>query len=501
MAQVDKIDSSLPSLVETSSGRLRGTIGGGVRVFRGIPFARPPVGERRFAPPGPVDRRSFPLEADSDASPSLQAAVTNEGVPLPASTVGSEDCLYLNVFSPTEPGPHPVLVWIHGGGGISGTPFDCDGEALARSGIVVVAVAYRLGLLGLLSVTGVFDDEPSSNFALLDQIEALRWVRENIGAFGGDADRVTVVGQSGGARAVVNLLAAPAARGLFQQAFVMSATGGGYLVASEDEALAIRERVLRALGLPSKSAADLRHRDAGELMRVQAEMWLSSPVLLPFLCVLDGSVLPTRPIEAIADGQARDVRIVVGTTNDECDGYVLEANRAFKAFEEPGSMMLDAASLAHMQDVYRSLLPPTASEQDVLLQTLTASEYWIPAVRLAEAQSTAGGQAWMYRFDARLSPPGKRPGAIHGADIQAVCNVGDRLADAFRNYDTDVSRITRASSELRTALVCFVHSGAPDDSNWPPYEADTRATRIFDSESRLARDPDPDERKAWTGML
>ena len=499
VTQLDEIDAS--ALVETSSGVLRGTVRGGVRVLRGVPFAAPPLGERRFAPPVRVDRSANVLNVESDAEPSLQAALTDEGAPLKDETVGSEDCLYLNVFAPAEPGPHPVLVWIHGGAGITGSPFDCDGEALARSGIVVIAIAYRLGLLGLLSVAGVFDEEASSNFALLDQIEALRWIQDNASALGGDANRVTVIGGSNGARSVAGLLAAPAARGLFQQAVVMSATGGGRLLSTEDEALNLRLRVLEALGLTPDEARQLRRLDVAELMRVQTEMWLASPRLIPFYPVLDGSVLPKRPIDAIIDGEAREIPILVGTTHDECDGYALDANRAFKAFEAPISMVLDGDAFAHMQRVYRDLLPAQATDQDVLVRTLTASEYFIPAVRLAEAQARAGGRVWMYRFDARLSPVGKRPGAIHGVDCLAVCDFAERFAEAYPDESTDVGRVTGAATELRSALVSFVHSGKPDSSQWPQYELVARATRIFDAESRLALDPDGAEREAWSGIL
>lgn len=484
-------DLRMSLTIQTSSGAIRGTIEGSIRAFRGIPFAEPPTGDLRFAPPRRARHSSGVIDATKDASEALQAAIDDDGLPIPGQISGSEDALHLNVFAPDDAGPHPVLCCIHGGGGVTGSPLDFDGNALAQQGLVVVTIAYRLGLLGLLAVRGLFGDEPSSNFALLDQIEALRWLSENVAAFGGDPGRVTVVGQSNGARSIVNLLAAPRSRGLFQQAVIMSSTGGGYLVSTQDEARELLSQVLAGLGLPDGAEQQLRNASADELMRVQTTIALRSPFLLPFLCVVDGDVLSERPIEAVAAGRAANIRLLIGTTHDECDGW---------AFADPRSMVVPQDALPRMCESYRSL-GHSGSDRELLLDVLTASEYWLPAVRLAEKQFLAGGKSWMYRFDFRLGPEGQEPGAAHGADFCALGVMNERQLRNLSRLGTDFSGLAEATGHLRQAIIRFAHDGRPGGSAWPEYDPDSRATYLFDLESQLRLDPDREEREAWAGIL
>ncbi|MBW8303215.1 MAG: carboxylesterase family protein, partial [Brevundimonas sp.] len=204
-------------MVDAPAGSLRGVAEAGVHVFRGVPFARPPVGDLRWRPPASLPRWNGVREATE-----FGAACPQPASPFAHHAAVSEDCLFLNIWAPDQARRAPVLVWIHGGSLISGAASEAiyDGAAFAGQGVVLVSINYRLGALGWLAHPGLSAESPdniSGNYGLMDQIEALRWVRRNIGAFGGDPDNVTIAGESAGALSVLYLMAAPEARGLFHR--------------------------------------------------------------------------------------------------------------------------------------------------------------------------------------------------------------------------------------------------------------------------------------------
>ncbi|MEN3284542.1 MAG: para-nitrobenzyl esterase [Solirubrobacteraceae bacterium] len=491
--------------VEVAQGRLRGERREGVRTFRGIPYAAPPVGERRFAAPASPCAWSGVRDAATTAAPSLQASFREGASAVDDRAIfGSEDCLYLDVCAPAEPGRYPVLVWIHGGAGVMGASTDLEGAPFARAGIVVVTIGYRLGALGLLHLPGVFDEQVAGNFSLLDQIAALRWVCENVAAFDGDPQRVTVAGASNGGRTVGSLLAAPAARDLFQQAVVMSGTGVGYLVAQPEEAGRVTAAVLDELGLDRASAARLRELSAAEIVAAQTRIWMRWPTMLPFQVVVDGTSMPARPIDAVAGGCASGVRLLIGTTHDERDGYEM-VDTNLTGFANFSSALVDDERLADALAAYRRLLPADWSEDDVRRHTLTSAEWWIPAIRFAEAHIGAGGGAWMYRIDWRLKPRGEGFGAPHGLDLPLA---SDDLAHPWYFARTlaaepprDPASLRRVVAEARTALARFVAGGGDGVGPWPAYEPASRATMLLDDPSALVEDPDRELRLAWRGIL
>ncbi|MBB4682966.1 carboxylesterase/lipase family protein [Amycolatopsis jiangsuensis] len=464
---------------QTRAGAVRGVRRDGVRVFLGVPFAQPPV---RFRPPVPVVPWTGVRDATGFAGKAPQPDITGKRF------IGDEDCLYVNVYSPEEPGPHPVLVWIHGGGGVLGSPHQFDGSAYARRGVVVVTVAYRLGVLGMLRLPRVSE----GNLSLQDQVLALEWVRDDVAAFGGDPGRVTLAGQSNGGRTVGTLLAVPAARGLFQQAIVQSGTGVGSVVHTAAEAETVGKAVLEELAVPAEAFATV---PVAQILAAQQRVTGALGTLVPYRVVVGGELLPRRPGEAVADGAARDVRLLVGTTADEQDLFSWLQTGGAKLLGT-GSTMLDEDAITRAAAVYRELLPDWPEDQ-LVNRVRTAGDWWLPAIRLAEAQHGAGGPAWMYRLDWRIAPRGRGLGAAHGVDLPFVFDdVGNpNWRFLFAIARPGPGRLRAMATEMFGAWHRFVTTGEP---GWPRYEPGSRVTRLFDDVSTTVSDPDAAERRLWS---
>ncbi len=316
--------ASMDPRTEISSGRIAGSSENGVLVFRGIPYARAPQGPLRLRAPQPPepwpgvrDARAF--GASAPQSPGRLAALLGS----PTESF-AEDCLYLNVWTPgVDAARRPVLIWLHGGGFTTGSGSQpiYDGARLARRGdVVVVTVNYRLGALGYLQLPALEREAQaaSANPGLLDQIAALRWVQENIAAFGGDPANTTLFGESAGAMSVGTLLGTPRAKGLFGRAILQS--GAASNVYDREDAQRVAETFMKELGLAADDLAGLRAQPLAAVLAAQdraAQQLLGVVRQLPFQPVVDGDVLPRRPLEAIAGGLARDVSLLIGTNLEE----------------------------------------------------------------------------------------------------------------------------------------------------------------------------------------
>jgi para-nitrobenzyl esterase len=308
--------------VVTKSGALSGVHEGGISVYKGVPFAAPPLGDLRWRPPLPVAPWTGTRKADAFAPACMQVGVSMPGETPPAV---SEDCLYLNIWTPanTKPAPErlPVIVWIYGGGynnGSASMPLYW-GDQLAHKGVIVVTIAYRLGPLGFLAhpeLTRESAHKTSGNYGLLDQIAALEWIHRNITNFGGDPKNVTIAGQSAGAMSVSMLMASPQAKGLFQRA--IGESGGlfeplqlapKYLLANAEH-----DGEKYAASLSASSIQDLRRLPAADLFKGTAGD-VSHPVIDPY-------VLPAAPYEAFASGQQNDVPLLLGSNAEEARSLV-----------------------------------------------------------------------------------------------------------------------------------------------------------------------------------
>ncbi|MFJ9786310.1 carboxylesterase/lipase family protein [Amycolatopsis sp. NPDC101161] len=457
--------------VEIAAGALRGSARDGVRTFLGVPYAEPPVGELRFRAPRPVSPWTGERDATKWAPRAPQPELTGRGF------TGDEDCLYLNVYAPEPPGSYPVLVWIHGGGGVMGAPHQFDASAYARRGVVVVTIAYRLGVLGMLHLPGVAD----SNLSLRDQVAALEWVRDNIGAFGGDPGRVTLAGQSNGGRTVGTLLAVPATRELVHQAIVQSGTGVGSVVHTPAEGAAVAEAVLREL---DASPEDLPDLPVTRILEAQQRVSAVSGTKVTYRVVVGDELLPRPPLEGV-----REVPLLIGTTADEEDLFSWLQSGGAKLLGV-GSTMLDASAVEKAAEAYNDLLD--WPEDQIRNRALTAGDWWIPAIRFAERQPNA----WMYRLDWRIAPRGRGLGAVHGLDLPLmfddIRNRNWRFLFAGRTFPAE--RMQAVATEMFEAWVRFIATGDP---GWPRYTTADRVTRLFDDVSTTVSDPDREQRLLW----
>ncbi len=499
----------------TRQGRYEGLASSGVIEYRGIPFAQAPVGERRFKAPQPLPAGDNTVVANRYPTASLQ--VDN---PMMGVKGSGEDCLYVNIWQPDGEGPFPVMVWFHGGGYLSGSISQplYNGAALAKSqGVVVVNAAYRLGAMGFGDFAAVAPElGADSNLGLRDQVAALEWVQENIAAFGGDPEQVTVFGESAGGFSVCTLLACPAAASLFHGAIVQS--GAADFVLSRDEARKVTDAFLAAL--PGGGSA------ADKLSAAQPEQWLkaqnaSIKVLVDrglrtttpqfamnFLPVLDDDLLPSLPIDAIAAGAARDKRLMAGVCLEE---YLFFQYAGLLA----GTTTLDTLREIDNSEILRRFergLPgngqrafeyyqnavtpdPRRSNLDWLAAMESDRLFRVPTVRLLDAQSRHNAQCWAFQFTWPSEPFGMPMGACHVMDIPFVFGVTDTPAGLYFTGGGDEARAL--SDQVQAAWGRFARGDAP---GWSAWQGERTAIQFGPGESR-ARLLDAEAEALWADII
>jgi para-nitrobenzyl esterase len=467
-------------VVRTATGAVRGARRDDVLTWRGVPYAAPPVGGARWAPPRPAEPWGGVLDA-REYSPRAPQVVPTVLVPpslrqpTDACERQSEDCLYLNVCAPARPveGGAPVLVWIHGGGFhfSSGPDMIGDGAVLAREGIVVVTFNYRLGALGFLQLRSALGPSfaSSGNCGLMDQMAALRWIQDNIAGFGGDPSRVTIAGNSAGAKSVANLMASEAATGLFAGA--ISSSGGDHVL-DLDGAAGLCAQLLGRLDLPRLTPERLRAVPAEDVLAAQHELaagvratWLWRPVV-------DGRLLRTRPTSALSAGSASGIPLLAGANQGEAVGY----DDADPSAAELAPVVLDEVFSGRAREVLAEYARafPSASPRDLRRTVMGDERYCAPTLRLVDAQSA---HADVWRYDLATVDPTDRAPARHGADVPLVWDIG--LEEA--------SPQTRALAlGVRGAWSSFIRCSRPTlgGTSWPAYRAQDPRTMVIDFPSR-----------------
>ncbi len=492
-------------IVETSYGKVEGREDGPVQVWRGIPYAQPPIGVLRFLPPQPLARWEGVRDATKFGPIAAQHPSRMDRLTGRTQVPSSEDCLYLNVWSPAaDAARRPVMVWIHGGAFVTGTgstPWYNGVSFAAQGDVVVVTINYRLGMLGFLHLAelGGADYVSSGNCGMLDQVAALEWVRDNIAAFGGDPNRITIFGESAGAMSVGVLLAMPTAKGLFQQAILQS--GAAHNVRNSAQAIEGTNAILEALDFKGDIAA-LKEVPVEQLLNAGDAVAARRDRL--FQPVVDGVALPQAPLPAVTAGSAREVATLIGTTLEEMKLFTM-LDPTWQNLDEEGikqrcAKMVGEKAWAKVADGYADYTAASALEKWTRL--LTDRTFWIPALRLAEAQVEQQAPTWMYRFDWRSIAWGGVLGACHALEIPFVWNNLDKAGVALFTGESEERQ--PIADQMHSAWIAFARTGNPNTEllpEWPAYNTEQRATMLFDTICQVENKPQEVARQLWEGVL
>ncbi|MDR7158103.1 carboxylesterase family protein [Arthrobacter sp. BE255] len=507
------------STVSTPQGTVRGTAlkidGRTAHAFLGVPYAESP----RFRPPVPVT----PWDGVRDCTaPGAMAPQNPDPFTPPSDTFADlwdeDSCLNLNIWTPAPDGARrPVMVWIHGGAYVGGSNNGAmhDGGPLASAAdVVVVAVNYRLGAFGFLHLPELLGPEyaDSSNVALLDLLEALRWVSRNIAAFGGDPGNVTVFGESAGAAAIGTMLGMPASEGLFRRAIMQSGTAERYRTA--DESAAVAAEFLRLCGLDAARAGELLALPAGRLLAAQkalaeAEAGRSFSVPLPFQPTVGTPSLPEPPLDAVRNGRNSAVDLMAGTNLNE-GSFAVEMRPAYPSdpprLEDRVELLLaacfadPAAAREHYADALADALGAQPGGKQLLEACLADQLYRQPSNRLLDARASSSGTNFSYLFTWPSPALDGKLGACHALEIPFV----------FRQLDCREARFlvgTEAPAELSAmmgaAWSAFARAGEPAAAGlprWPSYAAQSRETMVLDIQPRIEADPRSALRTFWAAQ-
>ena len=468
--------ASAGPIVRIASGQIEGESLRDLNVFRGIPYAAPPTGPLRWRPPQAAASWTGVRPAQTFGPACLQPN-RGDGLGGGVATRQSEDCLTLNVWAPANARNLPVMVWIHGGAHRigSGSFAVYDGANLARHGVILVSINYRLGLLGWFAHPALTAEagpnDPLGNYGLMDEIAALQWVRDNIAAFGGDPNNVTAFGESAGGADMLYLLANPHARGLFQRAIVES--GGGL---AQSQSLAVREQAglaaARNLGLPDTATlADLRARPAGDWVTAQGPLQGG----LGFGPFMDGRLVTEAPWRAFLAGRAADVPLMIGSNSNEAS--VLAALGA-----NMNAIQFAGDQLPAMRAAYGA---PPLSDAELSRQAAGDAVFVAPA-RFVAAATASGAPSFLYHFD--YVPVVRRastPGAAHGSEIPFVFDSWDQLPMAARFLQPADRRMAARMSACWTSFARDGRPTCPNAPAWPAYTAAADPTMVFGPETRV----------------
>jgi para-nitrobenzyl esterase len=506
--------------VETALGRVRGGHSRGALAFKGIPYAGSVTGAARFKEAPPAQPWTGVRDALKLGPPSMQGPGTTYGENEPAY---SENCLVLNVWTPAvkDARKRPVMVYSHGGGYVTGSggSKDIDGAHLAATyDVVVVTTNHRLGLLGYLYLGELGGEEyaSSGNQGMLDIVAALRWVKTNIEAFGGNPDNVMIFGESGGGFKVGTLLAMPAAKGLFHKASIES--GSALRRVSREDATEVARRVLKGLGIGLNELHKLADVPADAFVKIQLQAEKNAgPLLEPSAApnaktsrpdigpVVDGHVLPRQPFDPDAPPTAAEIPLIVGFNHDEATFFNREHPETFHLQEDAlvaeARKRLGEATADRILSVYKQAYPK-ASAPELYIAVTTALSFGNDTIRLAERKSAQPAPVYLYRYDYRSNVP------IEGTDWTLRAGHATEIAVKFYNYDIPALEgngpgVAEASKNMSSFWTRFAHSGHPSAAGqpaWPRYDLKKRATMIIDSQCQVLNDPDRSIRELWASL-
>ncbi|WP_407117974.1 carboxylesterase/lipase family protein [Bradyrhizobium sp. LMG 9283] len=443
----------------TREGQMLGAVEGEVASFKGLAYAAPPVGALRWQAPQSTTESSEMRTAYDYGAPCLQ----------PSLPEASEDCLTLNVFRPFGvDGPLPVMVFIHGGGFVTGTANDplFDGAKLAQAGLIVVTVNYRLGALGWLTHPAL-SDNGSGNYGLMDQIAALHWVHDNIAAFGGDPDNVTLFGSDAGATSIALLMLSAQARDLFQKAILQSVPGRARL-RSVQEAEAMGRQFVAALG----PTTDLRATEPRRLLAAEKHLFEKSP--RSFAPMMDGRLVTEDLATGFAAGHQSRIALIIGSNDDET------------GFDNESDIKEELAPSGIASDELRELYPDLARASDLAARFYTDKVFSEPVRLLARLHAASGAPTFRYRF--AYVPEARRanPEVGHGRELQFIFG-----AEGVPGAGILSRRDRAVASRMRAYWINFARSGDPNGPDLPRWDAAGGDRLLLITNDRIASGDDP----------
>ena len=471
-------------IVETTTGKIQGYAREDHIAFLGIPYAKPPVGELRF-------KRAVPMEPWEEVFQAKEygpkAVQFNNGQP-----EGSEDCLTVNVRRPLEGEKLPVLVFIHGGGYNSGSASDelIHGKSFVRNGIVYVSFQYRLNVFGFYDFTSYPGCEDfDSNCGLSDHLAAMKWIHDNISAFGGDPERVTISGESAGGTSMMALMAAPAARGTFQQVISSSALTNCFF--TKETAKRNMDLFLEGMDWTESDLPKLMWIDAYEVLKGNEYMamkhqYCNPGIYLPTVSIDD--LLPERPLEAIAQGSAEGVRLMIGFNLHEGTMFVRPENTNFPNSWEMIQEMFDKSGNGEGFDQIKSYYEKSGEELIngvgmPFINFATDYTFAMPALKIAKSQKTHGS-VWVYQFRF-MSKMAKETGMLcaHAMDLPCDFNCPEYGFSAFIFQKDPKEVVEKIVNDVHSRWIQFIKTGNPD-SQWPQYTGYQSSVMIYDRETK-----------------
>lgn len=497
-------------IIEINSGKLQGYIDKSIEVFKGIPYAEPPIGDLRFNAPMSKKSWSGVLEATNfgPVAPQPPSPFT----PQPAPPQSEEGCLTLNIWTPgTDDKKRPVMLWIHGGSFKNGGSTNYDGRSLANRGdVVIVVINYRLGPLGFLYIPNT--PSFSANIGLLDQIQALKWTKENIANFGGDPENITVFGESAGAGAICSLLGMPAAKNLFNRIIPQSGSSSplGY---QKGRAIATAERLTSLLKIEKDDVDSLRKISAEEIIKAQTKM--DQQVLaggtaftLGYSPLIDKDTLPKHPLKAVLDGETKNIEVLHGTNKDEMRLWELWYPALKDSEELFNRLNLMMKLMGQTEDKVREIISIYSEARknptEIYSAIVTDSYFRIPSIRLAEMQSNNQADTYMYMFTYPSPIRNGSLGAVHAIEIPFVFGTLNMPRnDNFKLFPASNKETESLSAQMMESWISFARNGNPNHKKipeWPQYK-NNRATMVFGKDIKVINDPSKKERSVWDDII
>ena len=495
-------------IIELSNGKLQGYFDRGIEVYKGIPYAEPPIGEFRFNAPDP--KRSWSGILDAIRLGPVAPQSPSPFTPQPPPPQSEEDCLTLNIWTPaTDNKKRPVMFWIHGGSFKNGSSRNYDGTPLTKRGdVVVVIINYRLGPLGFLYLP----DTPNvtANVGLLDQITALKWVKENIINFGGDPENVTVFGESAGAGCICCLMGMPEAKGLFNRMIPQSGSTG-LLGTRYKRAIATTNRLFSLLGLEKDDIDTLRKISAEEIIKAQTKM--DQQVLeggtafaLGYSPLIGEETLPAHPLKAVLDGDTKNIEVLHGTNKDEMRLWELWYPGVKNSEELFNRLNLMMKIIGQSEDKVHEIINIYSETRDnpteIYSAIITDTMFRVPSIRLAEMQSKNQPDTYMYMFTYPSPIRDGSLGSIHAIEIPFVFGTLDMTRELLIFPDSN-EETEGLSGKMMDSWISFARHGNPNHEEIPHWDkyGENRATMMLGKEVKLENDPYGKERAVWDDIL